>query len=140
MLSADGPALVDAARAWARLRVLHLNFRTWHAEGPVPAADMLVQLATVCPRLEELVLPYLGPPAGDAPPKAWSGPPHGLRRLFVADDRMRRVPDDETLEKMTDMIGTVFPLLDLSFRAVIWHRGMMWTTVFDRLRERHQLA
>ncbi|KAH9920230.1 uncharacterized protein BXZ73DRAFT_80175 [Epithele typhae] len=110
-LSADDGALAAAARAWPALRVLRLNFRTWDARGPLPSAAALGVLARGCPRLQELVLP-----------------------LFVADDRLRDLPDDVVVERVADGLGRLFPNLDLAFRAVIQNPGEAWTRVFNAMR------
>ena len=134
-LSADDTAFRLLVNAAPQLRVLRIDFRTWHEAGSVPTAHTLALFARGCPRLVELVLPYLAPmPMGEDNSERKV---HQLRKLFVADDSIRPRPSCEEVKEIVDGVEALFPALDLTFRSFILHRGRLWTDVFDQLRDRH---
>ncbi|TFK95013.1 hypothetical protein K466DRAFT_593109 [Polyporus arcularius HHB13444] len=122
------------AQAWPSLRTLRLDFRAWHESGPVPTPAILTRFARFCPRLHELVLPYLNYRIDVDTALYKELHHHALRRLFIADDRSMGTVDPDHILPLAQMIADLFPHLDLSFRAYIKSRGMPWWKVFDCLR------
>ncbi|KAI0718940.1 hypothetical protein C8T65DRAFT_637460 [Cerioporus squamosus] len=134
-LWANDDAFEDMAQAWPSLQMLRLDFRAWHESGPMPTPAILTHFARSCPRLQELVLPYLDHHVEVDPALYVKLHGHALRRLFIADDRSlgRAGPPDHTLA-LAEMVSDLFPHLDLSFRAYIKNPDMPWWKVFDCLR------
>lgn len=137
-LCSNDEIFVDIAQAWTHLRILRLDFRTWHADGPIPTPLVLVHLAHHGPRLQEIVLPYLAHDASmDQLPYDGAIRPHPLRRLFVADDRERgTLTSTGGTERLAHVLAELFPHLDTSFRSFIRDSRLAWSRIFDVLRAR----
>ncbi|KAM5537931.1 hypothetical protein V8D89_008407 [Ganoderma adspersum] len=137
-LSADDDVFAELAAAWTSLRALRLEFRAWHADGPVPTPLVLLSLARSCPNLQKLVLPYLDHTVqlGTLPPHdVLEAATHPLRMLFIADDRSKEDITPEVVEALCGFVGGLFPRLSPQFRRYLREPGKAWTAVLDRLRQ-----
>ena len=140
-LSADDDVFAELAAAWPSLRALQLEFRAWHANGPVPTPLVLLSLARSCPNLEKLVLPYLDHTVQleTLPPRdVLEAAAHPLRKLFIADDRSKENITPEVVEVLCGFVGGLFPRLSPQFRRYLREPGKAWTMVLDRLRKGHK--
>ena len=140
-LSADDDVFAELAAAWPSLQALQLEFRAWHAEGPVPTPLVLLSLARSCPNLEKLVLPYLDHTVQleTLPPRdVLEAAAHPLRKLFIADDRSKENITPEVVEVLCGFVGGLFPRLSPQFRRYLREPGKAWTMVLDRLRKGHK--
>ncbi|RPD82172.1 hypothetical protein L226DRAFT_528367 [Lentinus tigrinus ALCF2SS1-7] len=124
----------EMAQSWPSLQTLRLDFRAWHEGGPMPTPAVLARFARSCPRLQDLVLPYLNYRIDVDPALYRELHGHALRRLFIADDRSMGTAGPDRVLALAEMVNNLFPHLDLSFRSYIKNPGMPWWKVFDCLR------
>ncbi|RPD65089.1 hypothetical protein L227DRAFT_278841 [Lentinus tigrinus ALCF2SS1-6] len=124
----------EMAQSWPSLQTLRLDFRAWHDSGPMPTPAVLARFARSCPRLQDLVLPYLNYRIDVDPALYRELHGHALRRLFIADDRSMGTAGPDRVLALAEMVNNLFPHLDLSFRSYIKNPGMPWWKVFDCLR------
>ncbi|PIL33697.1 hypothetical protein GSI_04322 [Ganoderma sinense ZZ0214-1] len=136
-LSADDDVFAELAASWPSLCALQLEFRAWHADGPVPTPLVLLSLARSCPDLQKLVLPYLDHAVElEALPQrnVLEAAAHPLRQLFIADDRSKENITPEVAEALCDFVGGLFPRLSPHFRRYLREPRKAWTEVLNRLR------
>ena len=96
-------------------------------------------MSQCCEHLEELILPYLDHKIDLAKlPSNDTLRAHGLRRLFIADDRSKKkIESGETADRLCEYLNGLFPNLDSDPPVYQRNPGYAWTEVFGRMQIRN---